>query len=156
MFRRHRWLLLVLTLAVAAAVVTVVVRRGHRPEAPVGEPVAEGIHTASGVPVDSPELRINVATVKWTNHPDYTDWACLVECREPDGCHAEVQLVVDYISSGTRQRLTLGGRLDVASGETVRIGRAQRPSVTVDRVEQVTLQVLDAFHRDAPTPTPMV
>lgn len=156
MFRRYRWLLLVLAVALAAAVVTVVVRRGHRPESPVAEPVAEGTHSASGVPVDSPELRINVATVRWTNHPDYIDWTCLVECRERDGCHAEVQLVVDYISSGSQQRLTLGGRLDVAYGETVRIGRAQRPSVTVDRVEQVTVQVLAAFHRDAPTPTPMV
>lgn len=155
MFRRYRWLLLVLAVALVAAVVTVVVRRGLRPE-PIIDPVSEEAHSASSVPVDSPDLRINVATVKWTNHPGYTDWTCLVECRERDGCHAEVQLVVDYISSGRQQRLTLGGRLDSAYGETVRIGRAQRPSVAVDRVEQVTVQVLAAFHRDAPTPTPMV
>ncbi len=155
MFRRYRWLLFVLLVALVAAVVTVVVRRGHRPE-PVVVPVSEESYTTSGVPVDSPELRINVGTVKWTNHPGYTDWTCLVECRERDGCHAEVQLVVDYISSGRKQRLTLGGRLDSAYGETVRIGRAQRPSVTVDRVEQVTVKVLEAFRRDAPTPTPMV
>ncbi len=156
MFRRYRWLLLVLAVALAAAVVTVVVRRGQRPESPVADPVLEGTHTASGVPVDSPDLRILVGTVKWTNHPDYTDWTCLVECRERDGCHAEVQLVVNYVSAGRQQRLTLGGRLDAAFGETVRIGRAQRPSVTVDRVEQVTVQVVAAFRSDAPTPTPMV
>ena len=96
-----------------------------------------------------------MGTVRWTRHPDYTDWACLIECRESDGCHAEVQLVVDYISTGVSQRLTLGGRIDAAHGETVRIGRAQRPSIPVDRVERVTVEVLAAYRAGAPTPTPM-
>jgi len=152
MVARTRWLLLVM---VAIAVVAAfVIWRGRR-LAPLADPNSDRTFTVSDVPVESPELSIDVGTVRWTHHPDYTDWACLIECRERDGCHAEVQLVVDYISSGKRERLTLGGRLDAAYGETSRIGRAQRPSVKVDRVERVTVEVLEAFRRGAPTPTPM-
>ena len=152
MFRRYRWLLL--AVIVVAVVAVLVVRRGRRLE-PRAEPATQTTFTVSDVPVDSPQLKINVGTVRWTYHPDYTDWACLVECRESDGCHAEVQLVLEYVASGKQQRLTLSDRLDVGYGETVRIGGAQRSVVVVDRVERVTVEVLAAFRRGAPTPTPM-
>ncbi len=152
MVGRFRWILL--AVVVMALVAAAVVWRGRR-LAPLADPGSDGTFTVSDVPVESPELSIDVGTVKWTHHPDYTDWSCLIECRESGGCHAEVQLVVDYISNGRKERLTLGGRLDAAQGETVRIGRAQRPSVTVDRVERVSVEVLAAFRPGAPTPTPM-
>ena len=152
MVGRLRWVLL--AVVVMALVAAAVVWRGRR-LAPLADPGSDGTFTVSDVPVESPELSIDVGTVKWTHHPDYTDWSCLIECRESGGCHAEVQLVVDYISNGRKERLTLGGRLDAAQGETVRIGRAQRPSVTVDRVERVSVEVLAAFRPGAPTPTPM-
>jgi hypothetical protein len=152
MVGRFRWILL--AVVVVASVAAAVVWRG-RQLAPLADPGSDGTFTVSDVPVESPELSIDVGTVKWTHHPDYTDWSCLIECRESGGCHAEVQLVVDYISNGRKKRLTLGGRLDAAQGETVRIGRAQRPSVTVDRVERVSVEVLAAFRPGAPTPTPM-
>lgn len=155
MFGRYRWLLFVLVVAVIAAVVVIVIWRGRRVE-PVVDSRPEGTHSTSDLPVESPEIDINVSTVRWTPHPGYTDWACLIECRESDGCHAEIQLVVDYISLGKRQRLTFGGRLDAEFGETVRIGRAQRPAVTVDRVALVTVKVLESFRPGAPAPTPML
>jgi hypothetical protein len=152
MVARTRWLLL--AVVVVAVVAALFFWRGRRLD-PLADPNSDRTFTVSDVPVESPELSIDVGTVRWTHHPDYTDWACLIECRERDGCHAEVQLVVDYISLGKKQRLTLGGRLDAAYGETSRIGRAQRPPVKVDRVERVTVEVLEAFRRGAPTPTPM-
>jgi hypothetical protein len=152
MVGRIRWILL--AVVVVALVAAAVFLRGRRLD-PVAEPGSDGTFSVSDVPVESPELSIDVGTVKWTHHPDYTDWSCLIECRESSGCHAEVQLVVDYISNGKRERLTLGGRLDAAQGEISRIGRAQRPPVRVDRVERVSLEVLEAFRPGAPTPTPM-
>jgi len=152
MLKRYRWLLLaVIVVAVAAALM---VRRGRRLE-PRADPAAQTTFTVNDVPVDSPQLKINVGTVRWTYHQDYTDWACLVECRESGGCHAEVQLVLEYVASGKQQRLTLSDRLDAGYGETVRIGRVHRSALVVDRVERVTVEVLAAFHRGAPTPTPM-
>ncbi len=149
---RFRWILL--AAVVVALVVAAIVWRGRRMN-PVADPGSDGSFSVSDVPVESPELRIDMGTVKWTHHPDYTDWSCLIECRESGGCHAEVQLVVDYISNGKRERLTLGGRLDAAQGEISRISRAQRPPVRVDRVERVSLEVLEAFRPGAPSPTPM-
>lgn len=152
MFGRFRWVLV--AVVVVGVLAALFFWRGRRQD-PLADPNSDGTFTVSDVPVESPELSIDVGTVRWTHHPDYTDWACLIECREQDGCHAEVQLVVDYVSSGQKQRLTLGGRLDAANGETVRIGRAQRPSVRVDRVDRVTVVVVEAYRRGAPTPTPM-
>jgi hypothetical protein len=152
MFRRYRWLLL--TVVVVAVAVVLVVWRGRRLE-PRAVPAAQTTFTVNDVPVQSPGLKVDVGTVRWTYHPDYTDWACLIQCRERDGCHAEVQLVLEYVASGKQQRLTLSDRLDAGYGETVRVGRAQRPSVVVERVEGVTVEVLAAYHRGAPTPTPM-
>jgi hypothetical protein len=152
MLGRLRWLLL--AVVVILVVIAAVLWRGRRLESPADQGPG-GAFSVRDVPVKSPELNIEVGTVRWTRHPDYTDWACLIECRESGGCHAEVQLVVDYISSGVSRRLTLGGRIDANHGETVRIGRAQRPSIPVDRVERVTVEVLAAYRAGAPTPTPM-
>ena len=152
MLRRYRWVLL--AVVVLAGLAAFIFWRGRR-LAPSVAPGAPETFTVSDVPVDSPELSIGVGTVRWTHHPDYTDWTCLVQCRESEGCHAEVQLVVEYLSAGATKRLTIGGRLDAVYGETVRIGRAQRPAVNVERVVGVKVQVLEAFHRGAPTPTPM-
>jgi hypothetical protein len=153
MLKRSRWLL-VAALVVAMAAAAFIVWRGRKP-APSATPGRQETFTVSDVPVESPQLSIGIGTVKWTRHPDYTDWACLVQCREREGCHAEVQLTVEYISGGVKKRLTIGGQVDAGYGETVRIGRAQRPAVDVDRVMGVKAQVLEAFHRGAPTPTPM-
>ena len=149
---RTRWIIaVVVVMAVALAVVLWLGRR----VTPRVEPRPEGTHTVSDVLLQSPELSIEVDAVRWTHHPGYTDWACLLECRESGGCRAEVQLLVDYISQGEEQRLTVGGRIDAAFGEIVRIGRAERPSVAVDRLERVTVDVIAAYRQGAPTPTPM-
>ncbi len=149
---RNRWIavaVLVALVAVAAAWWF-----GRRP-APIAGTAPDGTYTVSDVPVQSSELRLGVDTVRWTHHPGYTDWACMLECRESDGCRAEVQLVVTYISRGEERRLTVGGKIDAAYGEIVRIGRAERPSVVVDRLEGVTVEVIAAYRQGAPTPTPM-
>lgn len=149
---RSRWIVFVVAaLVVAAAVVLWLSRRS----ASGVDPRPEGTHAVSDVLTQSPELEIEVETVRWTHHPGYTDWACLLECRESDGCRAEVQLVVAYISRGEERRLTIGGRIDAAFGEIVRVGRAERPPVAVDRLDQVTVDVIAAYQQGAPTPTPM-
>ncbi len=152
MSSRNRWIAVAVVAVLAA--VAVAWWFGRRP-APVVVPGPEGTHTVSDVPVQSSELRIGVDTVRWTHHPGYTDWACMLECRENDGCRAEVQLVVNYISRGEERRLTVGGRIDAEFGEIVRIGRAERPPVAVDRLEGVTVEVIAAYRQGAPTPTPM-
>jgi hypothetical protein len=79
----------------------------------------------------------------------------MVSCQEKDGCHAEIQLVLDYVASGRSQRLTLGGRIDAEFGQTVRIGRAHRSSDVVERVDGVRIEVLSVSRKGDPTPTPI-
>jgi hypothetical protein len=149
---RTRWL------AVAAVGVAVLVAlfvwRGCRD----GQMEADApqIFGAGSVPVVSPELAVSDALVRGTVHPDYTDWSCILECREPDGCHAEVQLTIAYLSQGSEVFVKLGGRLDAAMGETMRLGRAQRPPTGVDEVTNVTLEVTTTYRPGGPRPTPRI
>lgn len=108
------------------------------------------------VPVTSPDLAVSDALVRGTVHPDYTDWSCVLECREPEGCHAEVQLTITYLSGGDEHDVKLGGRLDAAMGETVRLGRAQRPPTAVDEVKLVILEVATTYRPGGPRPTPRI
>ena len=101
----------------------------------------------------SPDLKVELTEIFGTVHSEYTDWACILECRNPDGCHADAQLVVEYRSSGEKKKLVLGGRLDADSGQNMRIGRAQRPPVAVDSIDRVTLTVTESHRSDSPRPT---
>jgi hypothetical protein len=101
----------------------------------------------------SPNLKVELTEVFGTVHSEYTDWACILECRNSDGCHADAQLVVEYRSSGEKKKLVLGGRLDADSGQIMRIGRAQRPPVAVDSIDRITLTVIEPRGSDSPRPT---
>ena len=101
----------------------------------------------------SPDLKVELVEIFGTVHNEYTDWACILECRDQDGCHADVQMVVDYRSSGEKKKLILGGRLDADSGQMMRIGRAQRRPDAVDSVDRVTLTVIEPRRSDSPRPT---
>jgi len=153
MARRTLTVLVVAALVVVASALVIMWQR--RPDTPRPAEGSAETYAVTDVPVRSPDVRISVGTVKWTHHPNYTDWSCLIECREAGGCHAEIQLIIEYVASGVAKRLTLGGRLDAARGETVRIGRVERPGEKVDRVDQVSVEVVEAFQSGAPPPTPM-
>ena len=152
MASRTRWLAVA---AVGVAVlVALLVWRGCRD----GRMAADAPQTfgVGSVPVVSPELAVSDALVRGTVHPDYTDWSCILECREPDGCHAEVQLTIAYMSQGTEVFVKFGGRLDAAMGETMRLGRAQRPPTGVDEVNLVTLEVATTYRPGGQRPTPRI
>jgi hypothetical protein len=104
------------------------------------------------VPVQSPDLELSLVGMRGTVNPGYTDWACLLECRERQGCHASVEVRVEYRSLGEPRRLVIGGRLDGEPGEIMRIGRVQRPPVAVDGIDRVDVTVLRVYGKDSPTP----
>jgi hypothetical protein len=107
------------------------------------------------VKLTSPDLQVALEAVRGTIRGSYTDWSCILICREPEGCHADVRLRVDYRSSGEDQSMTLAGRLDGEPDEAMRIGRVQRPPTPVDSVDRVSIEVVDTYHPGDPTPTPM-
>jgi len=145
-------------LAVAAVGVAVLVAllvwRAGRDDRTVDD--APQTFDSGGVSVVSPELAVGDAQVRGTVYSDYTDWSCIFECSEPEGCQAEVQLTITYLSQGTELFVKIGGRLDAAMGESVRLGRAQRPPTRVDKVKLVTLEVMATHRPGGPRPTPRI
>ena len=146
---RARWMAVV-----AAVVVTILVAvflwRGSQPA-----PAPPEIPSFSGdeVTAISPDLAVSEALVRGTVHPGYTDWVCLLECLEPEGCRADLRVVIDYRSHGEAQRLMIDGRVDADMGETMRIGRVQRPPVEVDGIDKVTIEVRKSYREGGPEPT---
>lgn len=152
MTNRRTWLVVAIVLFAVAAIA--LYWRGCRSAPP--EPAAEARDfLVEGVTVVSPDLAVGPALIRGTVHPGYTDWACLFECREADGCRAEVQMVISYRSLGEERSLILGGTLAAASDETMRIGRVQRPPAVVDAVGGATLEIVAMHDPDAPPPTPI-
>ena len=146
---RARWMALV-----AAVVVTIVIAvflwRGFQ-SAPVPPEIPS--FTQEEVAAISPDLAVSEALVRGTVHPGYTDWVCLLECLEPEGCRADLRVVIDYRSHGEAQRLMIDGRVDAEMGETMRIGRVQRPPVEVDGIDKVTIEKLRSIRENGPEPT---
>jgi hypothetical protein len=141
---------ILLVVAVAAALGFYLWRQwaADRPLPPPQPPVElPDSFTIDDVAVQSPDLDLHLVGMRGTVHPDYTDWACLLECRERGGCHATVEVRVAYRSSGEPSRLVIGGRIDGEAGEIMRIGRAQRPPVAVDGIDSVEVTVLH-IHTD--------
>ena len=105
--------------------------------------------------LDSPEIDIALVSVRGTDQTGYTDWAFVFECRETEGCHAELRLEVEYESVGKKSRLGLQGVVDVNLGETMRIARIQRPAVVIDRIDRVTVAVVAPYDPPKSAPTPV-
>ena len=146
----------------AAIVVVIVIAAGlwlwRSFSGPPPLPEPKSVTVPDNIPVDevalaSPDLEVVLVGMRGTVHPTYTDWACLLECRERAGCRADIQLTVEYRSLGEPKKLLLGGRLDGDGGEVMRIGRVQRPPVEVDSIDRVSLTVLEVHRADAPRPT---
>ena len=150
MARRTRWLVVAIVAAVIAA--AFLTWRGCRP-APADAPVVRRSFAVDSVPVDSPDLEVGPAVVRATSYRGYTEWACLLECLEPEGCRAEVRLVLDWVGDGGGGRMIVTGAVDAEPGETMRIGRVQRPPIAgFDRVDRLALEVTRLIRADAPTP----
>lgn len=106
------------------------------------------------VTVSSPELPVAVDSVRGTVRDGYIDWSCLLRCRRPEGCHADLRLTVRYLGPGGADEIVFHGSMDVAEGSRARFGGVQRPARRVDGITGVEVQVLRAFAPGDPVPTP--
>jgi hypothetical protein len=148
---RARWMVVV-AVVVVILLAAVFLWRGFRP-APAPPEIPS--FAQEEVTATSPDLAVSEALVRGTAHPGYTDWVCLLECREPEGCRTDLRVVVDYRSGGEAQRLMIDGRVDADMGETMRIGRVQRPPVEVEGIDMVAIEVRKSYREGGPEPTPI-
>ena len=136
----------VLLIVAVVAAVGLYFWRGRNAPPPLPEPTQ--VHMPDAIPVgdvavQSPDLNVELRAMRGTVKPGFTDWMCLLECREREGCRADVQVKVEYRSLGEPRQLTIGGRLFGEGGEIMRLGRVQRPPVEVDGIDRVTI-----FHKN--------
>lgn len=140
-------------LAVAAVVLVVAVTLwkcgGSRPTAEPAESFS-----FDAVSTSSSDISVVTDTVRGTSRDGYMDWACLVKCREPEGCHADLRLTIRYDSGGADEEIIFHGTIDVPVGARARFGGVQRPALRVDRIDDVQVEVLRTFRPGDPVPTP--
>jgi hypothetical protein len=127
--------------------------QGRDEPPPLPEPTQ--VHVPDAIPVEevavaSPDLNVELRAMRGTVKPGFTDWMCLLECREREGCRADVEVKVEYRSLGEPRQLIIGGRLGGDGGEIMRLGRVQRPPVEVDGIDRVTINVLRVYAADEP------
>jgi len=120
------------------------------------EPVVEPVESFSfeGPTTSSRDLPLVTDTIRGTYRDGYMDWACLMKCRKPDGCHADLRLTIHYLSNGATEEIIFHGTMDVPVGARARFGGVQRPAKRVERIERVEVEVLRTFNPGDPVPTP--
>ena len=148
-------ILTVAVLLIVAVVVAVGLFYWWSSNQPPPLPEPQQVNVPDAIPVDevaveSPDLDVELRAMRGIVKPGYTDWMCLLECREREGCRADVQIKIEYRSLGKPRQLTLGGRLAGEGGEIMRLGRVQRPPVEVDGIDRVTINVLRVYAADEP------
>ena len=100
----------------------------------------------------SPDLAVKLVEIRGTPRQGYTDWSCILECRETEGCRALVRVHIEYRSEGVTKTLVVDGRVDADTGEVIRIGRVERSTFAVDSIERATLSVIEEYRSDQPRP----
>jgi hypothetical protein len=115
-----------------------------------------GIPGLERVRFESPDMSVDLADLKVTFNPDYTEWVCLVVCRERGGCRGDVRLEIEYLSQEDERKINIAGRFAADRGETMRIGRVQRPPQEISRIERMTLVVEGVLPPVDVVPTPMM
>jgi hypothetical protein len=64
-----------------------------------------------------------------------------------------VRLVVTYEDGGAEKRLVIATTLDADEGETMRIGRTQRPPTgTIENISRLNLEIVRPTAAEVPTP----
>jgi hypothetical protein len=146
--------LLIASVAVAAVVVSAMVLQGCRRTS--SGSAAAASFSFDDVPADSRGLAVEVAGIRGELHTGYIEWACLLTCKNPAGCDADLQLTIHYTSTGTAETITFAGPIDVPMGARARVGGVQRPPRAVDAINSVEIEAKPRHRPGEPAPTPRI
>jgi hypothetical protein len=146
--RRWHWLFPALAIVAAAAfaVPGTGCRRGP------AESRANQFSFAS-VPLQSPQLAVELTEVRGEPGEGSLEWRLMFICREPEGCHADVVVVVDYRGDRGAEQVQFADTVSAPDGAAVRVGGV-KPAREVSSVERVEVRVERTFRPGDPSPTP--
>ncbi len=142
--RDFRGLLIVIAVAVAlAAVVWLVSRPEHEPSRLIPEVDEPVRFRFADVAVASPGLAVGGAEIRGAIRPTYSSWLVVLTCAEPDGCAGEFAIEVSYHTGEASRKLGIVQHCDVANGGELRFEGIQDPPTPIDRIERLTLEVVE-------------
>lgn len=142
--RDFRGLLIVISVVVAlAAVVWLVSRPKHEPSRLIPEDHEPVRFHFTDVSVTSPNLEVAEPAVRGSIRSTYSSWLVVLTCAEPEGCAGEFTVEVRYHSGGESRRIAIVDRCDVPNGGELRFEGLQDPPTPIDRIEGLTLRVVE-------------
>lgn len=107
----------------------------------------------ASVPLQSPQLMLELTEVRGEPGEGSLDWRVMLTCREPEGCHADLVVVVDYQGDRGAEQIQFTETVSVPEGAAVRVGGV-KPAREVSRVDRVEVRVERSFRPGDPSPTP--
>jgi hypothetical protein len=147
----RRWLIVGSIILVLVAAATLL-WRSQRPQRTAQR---SKVFTFSTVPIESPDLMIEMIEVRGDPVEGSLDWRILFSCVQPEGCYAAVAVHVDYRSGGDLLQTRFLDTIAAPAGGTFRIG-GLKPAVEVDTVERIGIRVKRRSEPGEPPPTPVV
>ena len=142
--RELRPLLIVVAVVVAlAAAVWLVNRPKHEPSRLIPENDEPVRFRFNDVSISSPDLEVVEPEVRGSTRSTYSSWLVVLKCAEPEGCAGTFAIEVRYHTGGESRRLVIRDRCDVPNGGELRFEGLQDPPTPVDRIEGLTLEVLE-------------
>ena len=142
--RDSRGLLIVVAVVVAlATVVWLVNRPKHEPSRLVPEDDKPVRFRFVDVAVTSPDLEVVEPEVRGSIRSTYSSWLVVLKCAEPEGCAGEFAFQVSYHTGNESRQLVIIEQCDVPNGGELRFEGLQDPPTPVDRIERLTLEVLE-------------
>ena len=93
--------------------------------------------------IDSPDLEVVAPEVRGAIRRTYSSWLVTLSCAEPEGCAGEFTIEVRYHTGNESERIVIATRCDVPLGGELRFEGLQDPSTPIDRIEGLTLEVLE-------------
>jgi hypothetical protein len=142
--RDSRGLLIVMAVVIAvAAVVWLASRPEHEPSRLKPETDQPVRFRFADLSITSPDLEVVEPEVRGSIRASYSSWLVILICAEPEGCAGEFAVDLRYHTGSESRRLVIVNRCDVANGGELRFEGLQDPSTPVDRIERLTLEVLE-------------
>jgi hypothetical protein len=136
-------LIVVAVVVVLATMVWLVSRPGDGPSRLILEDDTPVRFHFDDVPITSFDLEVSEPRVHGSIRSSFSSWLVILNCAEPEGCAGEFALEVTFQSGRERREITIIALCDAPSGGELRFEGLQDPPLPVDRVDGLTLEVIE-------------
>lgn len=153
MKKRVAYGLILVAVVAALALVVWFATRSRTAEPPTGrDPEGPQRYGHEELVVKSSDLEVGPATVKRAVYPGFSSWLVTMACAEAEGCAGSFSLQIDYHTGSQTRALVVTTECDVAFDSELRFEGLEEPPAPVERIEDLSLQVIERGVHGEPTP----